>query len=179
MAIRIHILTRTAKAEVLARRELGNFGFTLEVEQNDPGQIDPALRRLGLDQNQAAVLSTPNLILATNTPTELAEFLTWVKNHPPVVLEERPAPLEDANTQTIQAEAPASNTGIASLASLASDDSNASQDGRESRKPPQTRQDLAKSLAELANAKIEAHAAAHRRSTQHKRQGEYNREYSS
>lgn len=179
MAIRIHILTRTAKAEVLARRELGNFGFTLEVEQNDPGQTDPALRRLGLDQNQAAVLSTPNLILATNTPTELAEFLTWVKNHPPVVLEERPAPLEDANTQTIQAEAPASNIGIASLASLASDDSNASQDVRESRKPPQTRQDLAKSLAELANAKIEAHAAAHRRSTQHKRQGEYNREYSS
>lgn len=176
MAIRIHILTRTAKAEVLARRELGNFGFALEVEQNDPGQIDPALRRLGLDQNQAAVLSTPNLILATNTPTELAEFLTWVKNHPPVVLEERPAPLEDANTQTIQAEAPASNTGIASLAS---DDSNASQDVRESRKPPQTRQELAKSLAELANAKIEAHAAAHRRSTQHKRQGEYNREYSS
>lgn len=173
MATRIHILTRTAKAEVLARRELGNFGFTLEVEQNDPGQIDPALRRLGLEQNQAAVLSSPNLILATNTPTELAEFLTWVGNHPPIVLEERPAPLEDANTQTMQVETLASTNGIAS------DDSNASQDGRERGKPPQTRQELAEMLAKLANAKIEAHAATHKRSTQHKRQGEYNREYSS
>lgn len=180
MNAKIHILTRTARAEVMARRELGNFGFTVEAEQNDPGQVDPALRRMGLDADNAALLSSPNLILAAADPLELAEFLRWVKTHPPVLIEEATTPEMEPPAQTAMPAPPALPATPAIPARPAKEPLPATGLApHENPGKPKTREDLARRIAEATAKKIAERANGHTRRVEHRQveQGEYTREY--
>lgn len=90
MGSKIHLFFDTARNQVLAARLFEPLKILIKTHKISDKNSDIALQRLGLKKRVASIFDSPNLIVATNNPENLATWIQWNKTNKPPILREKP-----------------------------------------------------------------------------------------